>query len=138
MIYVSRRERFSSAHKLWNEQLSEKENDEVFDKCAYPNYHGHNYELIVTVKGKINEKTGYVFDLKKLSRLLKETVINKLDHRNLNMDVDFLAGKITSAENIAVSIWEEIEPLIRAEGSNLHRVKVVETENNYVEYYGEQ
>lgn len=136
MVYVSRRERFSSAHKLWNDKLSDKENDEVFDKCAYPNYHGHNYELIVTVKGKINEKTGYVFDLKKLSRLLKEKVIYKLDHRNLNIDVDFLKGKITTAENISVAIWNEIAPFIKEEGCELHKIKVIETENNYVEYYG--
>ena len=137
MIHVSRRERFSSAHKLWNDQLSDKENDELFDKCAYPNYHGHNYELIVTVKGEIIEKTGYLFDLKKLSRILKESVIKKLDHRNLNVDVDFLEGKITTAENIAVAIWEEIAPIILAEGGKLHKIKLIETENNYVEYYGE-
>jgi 6-pyruvoyltetrahydropterin/6-carboxytetrahydropterin synthase len=138
MIYVSRRERFSAAHKLWNDGLSAKENDELFDKCAYPNYHGHNYELFVTVKGKINEKTGYVFDLKKLSRLLKEKIINKLDHRNLNIDVDFLTDKITTAENIAVSIWNEIAPIIKKEGAEVHKIKLIETENNYVEYYGEE
>jgi len=138
MVYVSRREKFSSAHKLWNDQLSEEENDEIFDKCAYPNYHGHNYELIVTLKGKIGKKTGYVFDLKKLSQLLKELVIKKLDHRNLNLDVDFLKGKITTAENIVVGIWNEIEPSIIASGCRIHKIKLIETENNYVEYFGEE
>jgi 6-pyruvoyltetrahydropterin/6-carboxytetrahydropterin synthase len=137
MVYVSRRELFSSAHKLWNNQLSDEENHELFDKCAYPNYHGHNYELIVTLKGEINIKTGYVFDLKLLSKLIKELVINKLDHRNLNLDVDFLKNKISTAENIIVGIWNELYNPIKAAGCLLYKIKLIETENNYVEYYGE-
>jgi 6-pyruvoyltetrahydropterin/6-carboxytetrahydropterin synthase len=137
MVYVSRRERFSSAHKLWNTQLSDDENNEIFDRCAYPNYHGHNYELIVTVKGEINKKSGYVLDLKILSKLMKDLVVNKLDHRNLNMDVDFLKNVITSSENIIVSIWNQLAMPIKATGCSLHKIKLVETENNYVEYYGE-
>lgn len=137
MVYVSRRERFSSAHKLWNDELSESENNSIYDKCAYPNYHGHNYELIVTVKGKIVGKTGYVIDLKILSRIMKELVINKMDHRNLNLDVDFLRNKVPTTENILVSVWNELEPAIIEQGCLLHKIKLVETENNYAEYYGE-
>jgi 6-pyruvoyltetrahydropterin/6-carboxytetrahydropterin synthase len=136
MVYVSRRERFSSAHKLCNTQLSDEENIELFDKCAYPNYHGHNYDLIVTVKGEINQKTGYVMDLKILSKLIKELIIEKLDHKNLNLDVDFLKDKITTTENILVSIWNELDAPIKATGCCLHKIKLVETENNYAEYDG--
>lgn len=137
MVYVSRREQFSSAHKLWNDELSEKENDAVYDKCAYPNYHGHNYELTVTVKGEISTRTGYVIDLKILKKIMKELVINKMDHRNLNLDVDFLKNKIPTTENILVSIWNELKQAIIKEGCQLHKIKLVETENNYAEYYGE-
>jgi 6-pyruvoyltetrahydropterin/6-carboxytetrahydropterin synthase len=122
---------------LCNTQLSEEENVALFDKCAYPNYHGHNYDLIVTVKGNINEKSGYVMDLKILSRIMKERVINKLDHRNLNLDVDFLKDKITTTENILLSIWQQLEEPIKRTGCQLHKIKLIETENNYAEYYGE-
>lgn len=136
MIYISRRERFSAAHKLWNPALSNESNLALYDKCANANFHGHNYELIVTVKGEIDEATGYVFDLKQLSNLLKDTIISKLDHKNLNLDVDFLKDIIPTAENIAVAIWNEIETSINSKGCQLHKIKLIETENNYVEYYG--
>ncbi len=135
-MYISRRERFSAAHKLWNPELSDERNVALYDKCANANFHGHNYELIVTVKGEIDKNTGCVFDLKQLSNLLKSTVISKLDHKNLNLDVDFLEDIIPTAENIAVAIWNEIEAKINSNRCQLHKIKLIETENNYVEYYG--
>ena len=136
MIYVTRRERFSAAHKLWNKALSDEENNKIFGKCAYPNSHGHNYQLFVTVKGEVNPKTGYVIDAKKLSSIIKRNIIDKTDHRNLNLDVDFLENINPTIENLLVKFWEQLETKIKSEGCNLHKIKLVETENNYGEYYG--
>ena len=136
MIYLIRRERFSAAHILWNENWSEKKNLEVFGKCANKNWHGHNFELFVTVKGEPNIDTGFVVDLKDLSSILKTKVINKLDHKNINLDVDFMQGKMASTEVLAMAIWEEIESDIISLGAQLHCVKLKETENNFVEYFG--
>ncbi|MEP7264358.1 MAG: 6-carboxytetrahydropterin synthase [Bacteroidota bacterium] len=136
MIYITRRERFNAAHKLHKAEWSNEHNLEVFGKCSNPNWHGHNYDLFVTVKGEPNPETGFLYDLRKLSELLKTKVIDKLDHRNINLDVDFMQGKMASTEVLAIAIWEEIESTIKAEGAQLHCVKLVETENNYVEYFG--
>jgi len=135
-IYITRREHFNAAHKLWNDSWSDEKNETVFGKCANTNWHGHNYNLFVTVKGIPGEDTGYVMDLKVLSDLLKEHVVDHLDHKNLNLDVPFLKGKMTSTENLAIAIWEQIEGPITEHGGELHAVKLFETENNYVEYYG--
>lgn len=137
MIYLTRRERFNAAHRLYRKDWSDEENFKAFGKCSHPNWHGHNYELFITVKGKINSELGFVMNLKTLSQIVRERVIDKLDHKNLNLDVDFLEGKITSAENIAVGIWNEIEKDIQQHNCELHCVKVIETENNSVEYYGD-
>lgn len=134
--YITRRERFSAAHKMWREDWSDEKNDEVFGKCSNPNWHGHNYELFVTVKGELDPETGFVTNLKHVSDIVNERVVNKLDHKNINLDVDFMAGKIASTEVLTIAIWEEIEGAISAVGATLHCVKVVETENNYAEYYG--
>ena len=136
MVYITRRERFNAAHKLYKSEWSDAQNMEVFGKCSNPNWHGHNYDLFVTVKGEPHPDTGFVYDLKKLSDLLKISVIDKLDHKNINMDVDFMNGKMASTELLAIAIWEEIEPAIHSGGAQLHCIKVVETENNYAEYYG--
>ncbi len=136
-MYISRRERFSAAHKLWNYEFSDEKNIEIYDKCANANFHGHNYELIVTLRGEIDKSTGYVFDLKKLSEILNQRVINKLDHKNLNLDVDFLKDLIPTAENIAFAIWNEIEAELKTANCQLHKIKLIETENNFVEYYGQ-
>lgn len=138
MVYITRRERFNAAHKLFKPEWSEAKNQEIFGKCSNPNWHGHNYELFVTVKGTPDPETGFVFDLKKLSILLHSKVIDKLDHKNINLDVDFMRGKIASTEVLAIAIWEEIESDIKKDGALLHCVKVVETENNFVEYYGKK
>ncbi|MDG1475686.1 MAG: 6-carboxytetrahydropterin synthase [Vicingaceae bacterium] len=136
MIYLTRRERFNAAHRLFRKEWTDEENYEVFGKCSNPNWHGHNYQLFVTIKGDVNPKTGFVINLKQLSKIVREKVISKIDHKNLNLDVDFMQGKITSAENIAIAIWNEIETDVNKLDCFLHCVKVVETENNSIEYYG--
>ena len=136
MIHITRRERFSAAHKLWREEWSDEENFRVFGKCANQNWHGHNYELFVTVKGEIQPKTGFVVDLKDLSDLIKTRVIEKVDHRNLNLDTDFMKGEMASTEILAMRIWEQLEAPIAELGAALHCIRIVETENNSVEYYG--
>lgn len=109
---------------------------EVFGGCANPNWHGHNYQLFVTVKGELDKERGWIIDLKVLSRIINDKVICKVDHRNLNLDVDFLKGVMTSTEQVAIAIWKELEPEIAQYSAQLHCVKLQETENNYVEYYG--
>lgn len=135
MIFVTRREVFSASHRLYNPNLTDEENEAIFDKCNNFNGHGHNYVLEVVVAGEVNPKTGYVIDLKKLKSIIIENVIKKVDHKNLNLDVDFLKDKIPTAENIAIGIWEQLENKI-TEGK-LYSVKIYETENNYVEYKGQ-
>jgi len=136
MIYITRRERFNAAHMLWNDNWNEQKNIEVFGKCANKNWHGHNFELFVTVKGQVNEETGFVVNLKDLAKIIKEKVVDKLDHKNLNLDVDFMKGKMASTEVLAIAIWEELETSIADLGASLHNVKVQETENNFVKYFG--
>ncbi|MFM7466885.1 MAG: 6-pyruvoyl trahydropterin synthase family protein [Crocinitomicaceae bacterium] len=135
-IYITRRETFNAAHKLYKEDWSEEKNEEIFGKCANKNWHGHNFELWVTVKGVPNEDTGFVMNLKTLSKLVKELVIEALDHKNLNLDVPFLKGVMASTENVAIAIWEILEEPIRKEGGELTKIKLEETENNFVEYFG--
>ncbi|MFC2079863.1 6-pyruvoyl tetrahydropterin synthase family protein [Bacteroidota bacterium] len=138
MIYLTRRERFSAAHRLYQPSLTQEENIEKYGQCANPNWHGHNYILWVTVKGKVKEDDGYVADLKEISDLLKEQIIEKLDHKNINLEVEFMKDMIASTENIAVGIWNELELKIKKLGVTLHSVKLQETENNSVEYFGEK
>jgi len=136
MVYLTRVEHFNAAHKLYNPAWSSEKNEEVFGKCANANWHGHNYELYVTVKGKPNPDTGFVCDVKQLSLLIKEQVIEKVDHRNLNREVDFMKGKLCSTENLAIGIWNELQPHLPAE-VQLHCIKLYETPRIYVEYFGE-
>ncbi len=135
IVYITRRERFNAAHKLYNPKWTEEENEAFFGKCANKYYHGHNFELFVTIKGIANPDTGMVMDLKRLKKIIKESVCEKLDHKNLNEDVDFLKGMLPSIENIVVSVWNIMEPQI--ENGKLHSIKLIETENNFVEYFGE-
>ena len=136
MVYLTRIEHFNAAHKLYNLAWSREKNDEVFGKCANDNWHGHNYELYVTVKGQPDPDTGFVFDVKRLSILIKEHVTEKLDHLNLNLDVEFMKGKICSTENLAVGIWNQLKPHLPA-GVHLHAIKLYETPRIFVEYFGE-
>ncbi len=138
MIYITRRERFNAAHRLFKEGLSDEENFALFGKCSNPNWHGHNYTLFVTVKGDINPETGYLVDLKTLGKLIQDRIIEKADHKNLNLEVDFMTGRLPSTENIAVAIWEELEAPVAKMGAQLHCIKLEETENNFAEYYGKQ
>lgn len=137
MVYLTRIEHFNSAHKLFNPNWSREKNDEVFGRCANENWHGHNFELYVTIKGNPDPDTGFIYDAKKLGALIQEKVIEKVDHRNLNMDVDFMNGKMCSIENLVVGIWNELEPHLPS-GVKLHCLKLVETTKIYVEYYGEK
>lgn len=136
MVYLTRVEHFNAAHKLFNPAWSHEKNEAVFGKCANENWHGHNYELYVTVKGAPNADTGFVMDVKVLSELIKEKVIEKVDHRNLNMDVEFLKGQFCSTENLAIGIWQQLQPHLPAQVS-LHCIKLYETPRIYVEYFGE-
>ncbi len=121
---------------LWNYNWNEQKNIEVFGKCANKNWHGHNFELFVTVKGEVNTKTGFVVNLKDLAKIIQEKVIDKLDHKNLNLDVDFMKDKMASTEVLAISIWQQLEKDISNIDAKLHCVKIKETENNFVEYFG--
>jgi 6-pyruvoyltetrahydropterin/6-carboxytetrahydropterin synthase len=137
MVYLTRVERFNAAHKLWVKQWTEEENFATFGKCANKNWHGHNYYLHVTVKGNPNPLTGFVMDAKKLSGLIREHVTDKLDHSNLNLDVDFIPEHLQpTTENLVMLIWQQLTPHIE-EGVQLHRIKLIETETIYAEYYGE-
>ncbi len=136
MIYITRRERFNAAHRLFRHDFTDEQNLEVFGKCSNPNWHGHNYELFVTVKGNIDDNTGFLVNLKSLSKIIKQFIICKLDHKNINLEVDFMEGKFASTENLSVGIWNELEQQIMELGADLHCVKVVESENNFVEYFG--
>ena len=136
MVYVTRRERFNAAHQMFNPKWSVEKNEEVFGKCANKNWHGHNYELFITVKGEPDPDTGYCVDLKDVSKLVKERVIEQLDHKNINLDVSFMKDKLASTENLAIAIWEQIEDGIYDLGAQLHCIKLCESENNYVEYFG--
>jgi 6-pyruvoyltetrahydropterin/6-carboxytetrahydropterin synthase len=136
MVYLTRRERFSAAHRLFNPALTDAENEALYGPCSNPNWHGHNYILWVTIKGGVNSETGYVVDLKELSSIIREKIISKLDHKNINNEVDFMKGQYVSTENLAKGIWKELEQSISELGVELHSVKLEETENNSVEYFG--
>ncbi|WP_017257265.1 6-pyruvoyl trahydropterin synthase family protein [Pedobacter arcticus] len=137
MIYITRKEHFNAAHKLYREDWSNEKNEAVFGRCANTNWHGHNYDLFVTIKGEVNEETGFVIDLKELKDIILESVVDKLDHKNLNLDVDFMRGKMASTEVLAMEIWKQLAGKITERGATLHCIKLYETANNYVEYFGE-
>lgn len=136
MVFLTRKETFNAAHRLFRPEWSDEKNEEVFGKCANPNWHGHNYTLFVTVKGIPDPITSFVINLHDLGEIIRTHVISKLDHKNINLDVDFMKGKMSSTEVLAVSIWEELGPLINKKGCLLHCIKIQETEKNFVEYFG--
>lgn len=135
MVYLTRLEHFNAAHKLYNPDWSNERNDEVFGLCANENWHGHNFELYVTVKGEPSADTGFVMDVKKLSKIIIDNVTEKLDHKNLNLDVDFMRGKLCSTENLAIAIWRQLEPHLPKD-VHLHCIKLYETPRIFVEYFG--
>lgn len=136
MVYLTRREHFCASHRLFNPKFSEKKNLATYGKCAYPNGHGHNYEIEVTVAGEPDPETGMILDLKKLSEIVDREILSKVDHRHLNLDVTFLEGIIPTAENLAVEFWNILAPKIRH--GRLHSLRVYETPNNYAEYRGKK
>ncbi|RFC53420.1 6-pyruvoyl trahydropterin synthase family protein [Brumimicrobium aurantiacum] len=135
-VYITRKEHFNAAHKLWNDEWSDEKNEAIFGKCSNKNWHGHNFNIFVTVKGVPCEDTGFVMNLKDLSKITKEYVVEALDHKNLNLDVPFMKGILASTENLVMEIWDQIEEPIAKAGGILSKIRLEETENNYVEYYG--
>ena len=136
MVYLTRQEHFNAAHKLFNPSWTMERNEAIFGVCANENWHGHNYDLFVTIKGEQDPDTGFVYDVKKQSLLMKQHVIDKLDHKNLNLDVDFMKNKMCSTENLATAIWQQLAPHLPIE-VKLHCIKLFETPRIYVEYYGD-
>lgn len=134
-VYVTRKVQFNAAHRLHNPEKSDEWNRQTFGKCNSPNWHGHNYTLEVTVVGEPDPDTGYVIDLGDLKRLVNDKVVSKVDHANLNLDVDFMAGTLPSTENFVIAIWNELEGHIP--GGTLHSLRLRETDNNSAEYRGE-
>jgi len=139
MVYVCRKEHFNAAHKLWNDAWTEEKNYEVFGPCANKNWHGHNFELIVTVKGIPQHDTGFVIDLKKLGEIIDVHILEALDHKNINLEVPFMKGKMASTEILAMEIWNILLPEIKKEAPNaqLHCIELFETQKNSVKYFGE-
>jgi len=135
MIYLTRKEHFCASHVLSNPKFSEKKNLEIYGKCAYPHGHGHNYEIEVTIAGEPDKDTGMILDLKKLSEIIEKEIIDKVDHKHLNIDVDFLKGVLPTAENLAMAFWKILRSKIEA--GKLYSIKVSETTNNFAEYRGE-
>ena len=136
MIRITRRENFNAAHRLYNESWSQEKNFAIFGPCS--RLHGHNWTLNVTVEGEVNQDTGFVMDLKKLKDLVRELIIDKVDHTYLNEDVDFMKGLLPSTENFAMAIWKILAPALKEKfGVNLYEVKLRETENHYAQYFGE-
>jgi 6-pyruvoyltetrahydropterin/6-carboxytetrahydropterin synthase len=140
MVYVSRKEHFNAAHKLYNNAWTQEKNEEVFGACANKNWHGHNFELTVTIAGMPNKETGFVFDLKKLGVLVREEIIDKVDHKNLNVDVAFMQGKMPTIEVFIMEIWAILAPVINGLNptSKLHKLLLTETNKQFAEYYGDK
>ena len=135
MLYITRKLEFCASHRLFNPSFSDEKNQDVFGLCNNPNGHGHNYTLEVTVKGEVHPETGMVVDLKSLKKLVQTEIIDKVDHKNLNIDVAFMCNTIPTAENIAIKIWELLQPKI--ENGTLYQLKLYESERNFVVYKGE-
>lgn len=139
MIHLTRVEHFNAAHRLFNPGWSDEDNLNTFGKCSNPNWHGHNYELHVTVKGNPQKDTGFVFNAKVLSDIINRDVLEFVDHKNLNLDVDFMKGQHTSAENLCLSIFKILKNSLKTYSEiTLHSVKLYETPRIYVEYFGEE
>ena len=137
MVYLTRIEHFNAAHKLYNPRWSKEKNEELFGVCANENWHGHNFDLYVTIKGTPDPDTGFLMDAKKLSKLINEKILEQLDHKNLNLDVPFLKDMMCTSENLAVVIWQQLEPHLPV-NVQLHAIKLYETPRIYVEYFGEK
>ncbi len=135
MVYVTRRETFNAAHRLFITELSDEENLRIFGKCSNPNWHGHNYVLEVVVAGEVDPKTGFVINLRDLKEIVRKYVIEEVDHKNLNLETKFMKGIIPTTENMTIGIWKQL--IDKIPNGNLYSVKLSETENNFFEYKGE-
>ncbi len=138
MLYITRKEHFNAAHRLFREDYDDEKNLAVFGKCSNPNWHGHNYILYITVAGELNPETGFVINLKELSMIIREKITDKIDHKNINLEVEFMKGKMASTEVLCVAIWNELEGEIKKLGASLFCVRLCETENNFAEYFGDK
>ncbi len=135
-MFITRKFHFSASHRIFNPSLSDEENFRIYGKCSNPNGHGHNYVMNITVSGDIDIETGFVMDLTELKNLVEEEIIAKVDHKNLNIDVEFMKGILPSTENVAVKFWEQIEKKINTQKRKLYSIRIGETVNNSVEYRG--
>jgi len=140
MVYVCRKEFFNAAHKLYNPKWSKEKNESIFGPCSNENWHGHNFELEVIIKGRPDPETGYIMDLKQLGTIIQDKIVKKVDHKNLNLDVDFLTGKMPSCEVLVVEFWKILQPAIAqlAPQAQLHCIELIETRKNSAKYYGEE
>jgi 6-pyruvoyltetrahydropterin/6-carboxytetrahydropterin synthase len=136
ILHLTRKEHFNAAHRLWNDKWTEEKNNEIFGKCANPNFHGHNFDLHITVKGTPDPDTGCIINLKDLKKIIHAEILEELDHKNLNIEVEWLKHCIPSIENIVVAIWARLKPYMPV-GVELSKIVLWETHNNYVTYYGE-
>jgi len=136
VLYITRKFHFSASHRVHNPNWSDEKNIEIYGKCANPNGHGHNYILEVTVAGENNPEIGFVMDLKELNDIVENELMSKVDHRNFNIDVDFMNGVNPTTENIVVKFWERLESKVNTAARKLHSLKLFETEKNIVEYTG--
>lgn len=138
MVYLTRIEKFNAAHKLWVQDWSEEKNREVFGKCSNKNWHGHNYTLFVTVKGRPDPLTGFIIDAKLLSKIIQREITDHLDHSNLNLDVDFIPKNLQpTTENLVLLIWQRLADALKEFPCHLHAIKLQETDTIYAEYFGE-
>ncbi len=140
MVYITKQVHFCAAHKLYNPNWSEGKNEEVFGPCANKNWHGHNFDLFVTIKGDLDPDTGFVMNFKDLKEIVKNEVLEAVDHKNLNLDVPFMKDKLTSCENLIIEFWNILFPLIKQKSdgrASLQALKLYETPTSYAEYYGE-
>jgi 6-pyruvoyltetrahydropterin/6-carboxytetrahydropterin synthase len=138
MIYLTRRERFCAAHRMYRPDWTDEQNRLIFGKCSNPNWHGHNYILWVTIKGELSPEHGFVMNMNVLKQIILDRIISRIDHKNINLEVDFMKDKIATTENLAVAIWKELNQFVEKEGAHLHCIRIDETENNSIEYYGEE
>jgi 6-pyruvoyltetrahydropterin/6-carboxytetrahydropterin synthase len=139
MVFITKQVHFCAAHRLYNPDWSREENEAVFGPCANENWHGHNFDLYITIKGNPDTDTGFVMNFKDLKKLVNREIIDKVDHKNLNVEVPFMKGKMTSCENLVIAFWNILEPMIPLHSNQrakLHKLKLYETPTSYAEYYG--
>jgi len=139
MVFITKQVHFCAAHKLYNPDWSKEKNEEIFGPCANENWHGHNFDLFITIKGTPDPETGFVMNFKELKKIVNREIIDRVDHKNLNVDVPFMKGQMTTCENLIIAFWNILDPLILDRSNHrarLHKLKLYETPTSYSEYYG--